>query len=227
MTSRDEEGDEHPIRERIRELGFEGDTETVRRLAEEGQRTVDHQLEALNDIDTKAISILKMNLVIASAILTLGSFAANIEAVTIADLDNIYNATALVSLVLSSALAASTYTASDSEVGMDSESIRGVIDANLNEEEFEVAVAQSYAGWIEFNDRTNVLNAPLITLTTLLVVVAVIHLSLGVYEAFVSEHTIYIALVAWVFLLAVVLFAGLPRQLSRAAGVLSWSDLKP
>lgn len=214
----------HPLRKRIDQLGFEGDPETARRLAEEGRQTVDRQLEALDDIDTKAISILKLDLVIVSALLAIGSFTADVDSVPVAALNNHFNAVAVASLVCSAALAATTYTASDSEVGMDGRSIRDAIDADLTESEFDVAVAQSYAAWIEFNDRTNVLNVPLITLTTFLVVVAIVHLALGTYTALGGRYVTGATAVAWTFLFAVGTFAGLPRQVARAVAVVSADD---
>ena len=226
MADSGDEAGEHPIQSRVRAIEFDGDTETVKRLSEEGQRTVDHQLDALHDIDAKAVSILKLNLVIVSAILAIGSFVTEANVVTIADLNNVYNAIGIVSLVLSAALAASTYTASDSEVGMGDDAIRSVIEADLTKEGFEIATAQSYAAWIEFNDRTSVLNTSLITLTTLLVVVAIVHLALGVYDAFVGTHTELVVGLAWIFLLTIAGGVGLPRQLSRAVNELSWEDLK-
>lgn len=217
----------HPVRERIENLEFDGDAETARRLAEEGRRTVDHQLNALDDVDSKAVAILKLDLVIAGTVLTVASFTSDATAVTLGALNNRYTAVATTALVLSAALAASTYTASDSEVGIGSEAIRDAVDADLTAEEFEIAAAQSYAAWIEFNDRTNVLTVPLITLTVLLVVIAVVHLALGVYAAFVGVFTNVLATGAWAFLLVVAVFAGLPTQLSRAADEVAWRDLKP
>lgn len=215
-----EEQPVHPLRRRIEELDFDGDTETARRLAEEGRRTVDRQLEALEDVDAKAISLLKLNLVIVSAVLTISSLTAEVDAFAVADLNNRFNVVAVTSLVLSAALAATTYTASDSEVGMESRAVRHAIDASLSERELEVATAQSYAAWIDFNDRSNALNVLLITLTTLLVVVAIVHFALGTYAAIDGPYTTVGTLLGWTLLIGVGILTGLPRQLIRAASAL-------
>lgn len=219
--------DIHPLRRQIDDLEFDGDTQTARRLSEEARETIDNQLDTLDDIDAKAMSILRLNVLLVGVILTAVSVAVEIDAVVLGELNNGYVAIGVGSLVLSTALAAITYTSSDSEVGIDGESIRAAVDASLDEEEFEAATAQSYAAWIEFNDRTNVMNAPVITLTMLLVVIGLVHLAIGVYAAVGGSNTNLVAVVSWVLMGPVVSASNVFRQLSRAIDELSLDDLRP
>lgn len=219
--------DIHPLRRQIEDLEFDGDTQTARRLSEEARETINNQLDTLDDIDAKAMSILRLNVLLVGVILTAVSVAVEIDAVVLGELNNGYVAIGVGSLVLSTALAAITYTSSDSEVGIDGESIRAAVDASLDEEEFEAATAQSYAAWIEFNDRTNVMNAPVITLTMLLVVIGLVHLAIGVYAAVGGANTNLVVVVSWVLMGPIVYASNVFRQLSRAIDELSLDDLRP
>jgi hypothetical protein len=153
-------GEKNEIRRRIDELDFQGDTEAARRLCEEGRTTIDHQLQSLDDIDSKAISLLRVNIILVGLILTAASFISDSQTTTLTDIFNPYFAVGVVALIGSSALAALTYTASDSEVGVDDDAIDAVLAAGLSELELEVAIAESQAHWIQFNSRTSLINAP-------------------------------------------------------------------
>jgi len=200
------------LKEAIQELDYQGDVETLRRLTEESRQTLEHQLESLNDIDSKAIAILRVNVLLMGLLFTAASFVVE-SPFDLARLDNFSFYIGITSLLLSSALAALTYTASDTEVGIEGSKIDDVIRSDLSEEEFELAVAQSHTRWIWFNNRTNVINAPLITLTNILLIVAVSHLALGVYIALVDEWTVVITLCLWSVLGLFILASNILAQL--------------
>lgn len=117
---------------------------------------------------------------------------------------------------------------SDTEVGLSAETIHSAIDAGLTEQEFEVGAASSYAYWIEFNDVTNLKNAPLITITSGLLILGILSLSLGVYDAIIDYRTTVIAAIAYIAYLIMMYFTGIASQVSRWASVtdlpqpLSW-----
>lgn len=223
--STEEVGNE--IRRRIDELDFQGDTEAARRLCEEGRTTIDHQLQSLDDIDSKAISLLRVNIILVGLILTAASFISDSQTTTLTDIFNPYFAVGVVALIGSSALAALTYTASDSEVGIEDDAIEAVLGADLSELELEVAIAESQSHWIRFNNRTNLINAPLITLTTVLIVVALVHLAIGVYDAVIGSQTLAIAIASWVLLVLLVLQAELPDQLNDLREEIPMREWRP
>lgn len=220
----DDPDDVHPLRERIDRLAFDGDTETARKLRLEAEQTLERQLNALDDVDTKAMRILRVNVVLVGLLLTAASLATDSNHVAIREFHNPYTVIGLGSLLASTALAAFTYTASDTEVGIDPRTIQESIEADLTEREFEIGAAQSYAHWIDFNDSTNVRNAPFITSTILLAVAALSHLSIGIYVALVDEYTVVFVAVAWVGLLALGFSSGLPAQLGTARNEWSLPD---
>lgn len=210
------------IRQRIQNLNYDGDTETAKSLRKEAQRTLDHQLRTLDDIDNKAMSILRVNTVLIGLILSAFAIAADFQGqVPVADFSNGYLFGGVISLLLSAMVAAATYTASDTEVGFSYETVHGVIDANLTEREFEVGAASSYAHWIKFNDVTNIKNAPLITVTSGLLILGILSLSIGVYEAVLDYHTEAIALIAYLAYVVLLYFTGITTQIRRWFSVVS------
>lgn len=226
-----EDSDEelHPIKQQIRDLEYKGDTESAKSLRKEAQRTLDHQLAALDDIDTKAMTILRVNTVLIGLILSVFSLAVDFrDDFPVTDFHNIYIFGGVIALLLSAMVAAATYTASDTEVGLSAETIHSAIDAGLTEQEFEVGAASSYAYWIEFNDVTNLKNAPLITITSGLLILGILSLSLGVYDAIIDYRTTVIAAIAYIAYLIMMYFTGIASQVSRWASVtdlpqpLSW-----
>lgn len=214
------------MKRRIQELDYQGDKEALRRLSQESEKTLQYQLQSLNDIDSKAISILRVNVLLLGLILTAASFVAD-SSLDLAMFGNIYLYTGIVSLIFSSTLAALTYTASDIEVGIPSDKINEVIDSDLTEEEFELAVAQSHTRWIWFNNKTNIINAPLITLTNILLIISISNLALGVYAAVIGDHVIIVAIIMWVLLGIFVISSNLINQLNSVRKNVEFSDWSP
>lgn len=228
--SEDDTGDSDPeiteMKRRIQELDYQGDKEVLRRLSQESGKTLQYQLQSLNDIDSKAISILRVNVLLLGLILTAASLVAD-SSLDLAMFGNIYLYTGIVSLIFSSTIAALTYTASDIEVGIPSDKINEVIDSDLTEEEFELAVAQSHTRWIWFNNKTNIINAPLITLTNILLIISISNLALGVYAAVIGDHVIIGATIMWILLIIFVITSNLINQLNSVRKNVEFSDWSP
>lgn len=188
----------------------------MKALRKEAQRTLDHQLETLNDIDSKAMAILRINTILIGLVLTVFAIAVDFqEEFPVGNFSNEFVFAGVISLLLSSMVAAATYTASDAEVGFSSETIHSVVDADLTEHEFEVGAASSYGHWIEFNDSTNIRNAPLITITSGLLILGILSLSLGVYDAIIDYQITIIAAVAYVAYAIMMYFTGIVTQVRR------------
>lgn len=221
-----DEEDKTEMKKNIEEIDFQGDLGALQRLTEEGRHTLESQLNSLNDIDSKAISILRVNVLLMGLLFTAASFVAD-SRFNLSALDNFAFSVGVVSLLLSSALAALTYTASDSEVGIEGQKINEVIQSNLTEKEFELAAAQSHVRWIWFNNRTNVINAPLITLTNILLVIALAHLGLGAYIAIDGTHTAGVTVVMWVFLLIFIAASNIIKQVNTVREEIDLSQWRP
>lgn len=212
------------LKKDIDDINYQGATEALTTTRKEAQRTLDNQLSAIDDIDTKAMAILRINIVLLGLVLTAISITTEVAPegdgiVIVTALNNVYIGAGIISLLLSTALAALTYTASDTDAGISDDKIYAVIDANLTEQQLEVAATQTYAHWIQHNRKINKKNTPLITLTSLLVVVSLTHLALGFYHAFISEEwvdTWIITVVAWGLICLLAYLAGLASQLRDA-----------
>lgn len=169
------------------------DIDMLRVAREEAHRTVDSQSKTLDDIDSKAARVLRVNLVLLGVVLTGISVAVNAHpggerAVgVLADLANYYTVAGIVLLLASTAVAAVTYTASDLRTGMSGKDLRAVLDNEYDYRQNLEGIVESYSHWIEHNFRTNAKNAPLETLTLLLLVYAMTALALGTDSAVTGD----------------------------------------
>lgn len=188
---------------------------------EEGRRTIDKQNEILNNIDDKAARILRINLVIVGLILTGLSVATSTERQTnpvqevLPDAINIYTELGLLALLLSTGVAALTYTASALRIGVTGGSLRRIVfEGDTPDRKRLRGLTRSYSKWIEQNYRTNAYNAPLATLTLIFLVYAVVLLTLGGIET-VRTVQWYEDVVALVFIMIFTAFTGIIGQIQR------------
>ncbi|MFB6225313.1 MAG: hypothetical protein ABEI13_02550 [Candidatus Paceibacteria bacterium] len=160
---------------------------------EEAHRTVDQQLQTLNDVDTKAIKILRLNLVLLSIILTGLSIVSSglrsdesVARILYIQLHNIYTFTGLLSIIVSTSLAALTYTTSSMRSGLSGKDISSILYNNNSDKENLYGIVGSYSEWIQQNFRTNTRNAPLGTATIIFLVYGIVLLAVGVYDTVTS-----------------------------------------
>lgn len=140
------------------QLPQEGDTFELTR--QELQQTLSYQVQQLREIDTKAIEILKANLLLFELGVTGGSTFVQ-TAVTVEPFLNVFIATGVVLLLVSTALVGITYTASNLRGGLDRAAIERAMAAETDGQtaEFEKQLLRSYARWIEYNAWMAVVNA--------------------------------------------------------------------
>jgi len=172
------------LRTRLRNASFDGDPEVLPILREEAQRTVEQQVSTLNDIDTKASRILRINIVLLGLLVTGLSYISQAEGVAVAGFDNRYFVAGMGSVVLSSALAGLTYSASEIDGGVGADNIAATLDSGVDSEQFSEFLLKNYAMRINFNRSTNVRNAPLVTTTVLSLVAGLGLVGLGTFHAF-------------------------------------------
>jgi uncharacterized membrane protein YozB (DUF420 family) len=188
---------------------------------EEGRRTVDKQNEILNNIDDKAARILRINLVIVGLILTGLSVATGAERQTdpvqevLPDVINTYTELGLLALLLSTGVAALTYTASALRIGVTGGSLRKIVfEGDTADRKRLRGLTRSYSKWIEQNYRTNAYNAPLATLTLIFLVYAVVLFTLGGIET-IRPVQWYENVVALVFIIIFTALTGIKGQIQR------------
>jgi hypothetical protein len=177
----------------------------------EARATLDHQLATLDDMDRKAISILRLDVTIASVLVTVLSLVTGIRP----EMDtfvNEYVGVSVAFLVISAVAAALTYTVSAQIVGIDAAALEDVPE--LADEAFYQRLVASYADWIRFNRTANVRKAPLLTSALLGLIAGIVFLALGGLAA-LATVTLPVQIAAGVVLVVAVFFSGLYRQLQR------------
>lgn len=187
---------------------------------EEAQRTVDNQIETLNDIDSKAARILRINLVLLSIILTGLSVATNSQTANAAglylpNLINNYTISGLLLLLFSTGVAGITYTASNLKAGMSGRDLKNLLDNEYSDQRNVEGIVESYAGWIQRNYRVNAKNAPLGTLTILLLLYAMAALALGVKEGVSDSVEWWLFIGTLTLLIGVTYYTGFHEQVKR------------
>ncbi len=154
---------------------------------EELRTTFDYQVARLQEIDTKAIEILKANLLLIGILVTGGSILVQTD-LEIAAFLNPFTVAGGLLLLGSTGLAAVTYTASDIRGGLDAEAIEAVITAQSSSaadgfddgDDFDERLIRSYAEWIDYNARVTAVNDLLATVTVVSVFVAFVYVIAGV-----------------------------------------------
>lgn len=210
------------LREDLEDVDFDGDPEQLAELRSEARETVDAQRETLNDIDTKASKILRLNVALIGILISVLSIAIQVGPDSETGLGNadpfvnVYTEIGLGALVLSTAFAAMTYTASELDVGVSSENLSKLLKAGFTREETEELLVQNYIMRINFNRSTNLRNIPLIQLTIVLIVSAIVSFVLGLYHGVSGSVPIWLWLSSIVLLGGVVLVSGLVTQVRRA-----------
>ncbi|WP_123623486.1 hypothetical protein [Halorubrum sp. CSM-61] len=210
------------LREELEDVDFDGDPEQLAELRSEARETVDAQRETLNDIDTKASKILRLNVALIGILISVLSIAIQVGPDSETGLGNVepfvnvYTEIGLGALVLSTAFAAMTYTASELDVGVSSENLTGLLKAGFTREETEELLVQNYIMRINFNRSTNLRNIPLIQLTIVLIVSAIVSFVLGLYHGVSGSVPIWLWLPSIVLLGGVVAVSGLVTQVRRA-----------
>lgn len=184
----------------------------------EARETLDTQIENLNDIDTKAIRILRINVLLIGLILSALTFSANNPDVSFDQFLNEYFGAGILLLISSTATAGLTYTASDFRAGMSKSNITTMLKEDLVAEELNLVLSKSYAKWIRKNQSAEILNSFYSTSTILLLIYAVTYLALGVYHGLVDSVPMSFLGVSNVALLVITLASGYPTQIRRVAG---------
>lgn len=200
--------------------GSSDDVDIVKISREEAHRVIDNQVQTLNDIDDKAARLLRINLVLLGIILTGISLAVDTGAGSeslqeVSDLYNKYTIGGVVMLLLSTGVAAVTYTSSSLQAGVSANDLRMFLDNDFDDRANLEGLVEGYSEWIEYNYEVNAKNAPLGTLTLLLLIFAMTSLSLGVYRAIAGgPNEVMLAALA-LLSVVVIYFTGFVGQIRR------------
>ena len=180
-------------------LENDSDTDSEKTLSltrEEMRTTFEYQVERLQEIDSKAIEILKANVLLIGILVT----AASILVQTSFDVNAFINAfivTGGLLLFVSTGLAGVTYTASNLRGGLDADAVERAIQGHeqQSEQAFEKQLLRSYGRWIEYNAQVTAVNDILVTVTVLLVIVSFSYVVAGIAIAAFGVSTIVMGVV--------------------------------
>jgi len=148
---------------------------------EETRATFEYQVDRLQEIDAKAIEILKANLLLIGILVTAGSILIQTE-FDAGGFLNVFTGFGALLLFVSTGLAGVTYTSSNLRGGLDAGDIERIISRHTAEsdEEFEKRLLRSYGRWIEYNAQVTAVNDMLASATVLLVITAFAYVIVGV-----------------------------------------------
>lgn len=179
---------------------------------EEGRATLDAQLNALDDVDAKALSVFRLNVALVGVLLSALSFAAGSGVVTVEGLLTPVVGGATFLFGLSAAAAGLTYVAVGHRVGVAPAGLRAAVDAD--EQAFRRRLVTGYADWIRANEQATDRKALLVSLAIAGTVAGVLALVVGVVGAFVGT-VLLPAVVAVGVVVALVVAFDIPRQIRR------------
>lgn len=178
------------------------DDKTFSVVREELRTTFEYQVQRLQEIDAKAIEILKANLLLIGIVVTGGSILVQAE-LDIGLFLNLFTVFGSLLLLVSTGLAAVTYTASNLRGGLDADAIEAIIAAEYDGDEFEQQLLRSYARWIEYNARVTAVNDILATVTVILVFVSFVYIVAGIAAGALLAN----AVLRWTSFAVMTLFA--------------------
>ena len=175
-------------------------TGTLSLTREETRTTFEYQVQRLREIDSKAIEILKANLLLIGILVTAGSILIQTEFEAGAFL-NVFSAFGGLLLFVSTGLAGVTYTASNLRGGLDADAIERAVEHHTDgtDERFEERLVRSYGRWIEYNAQVTAINDMLVSATVLLVIVSFAYVVAGVVVGAAGLSATATALVFVVF----------------------------
>ncbi|WP_136686905.1 hypothetical protein [Halorhabdus amylolytica] len=130
------------LRQELRETDYAGNDKNLFELREEARETVDAQRDTLDDIDTKASRILRLNIALIGILVSVLSIGTQLgsDSAGFSGIDpfvNVYTGFGVGSLILSTTFAALTYTASELDVGISSENLTELLKADFSRKEME------------------------------------------------------------------------------------------
>lgn len=176
----------------------------------EARRTLDEQHDTLEDIDRKAMQLLRFTTgVLGLVVSALSVMGANVDPIS-----NGYLGGGILFLAAGTILAGVTYTVSARVAGIGPDGLRQVT-AEHPEHVFRETLVRSYATWIQYNAKANARSALLITTTILLVVAGALGLALGTLRTVLGYLPTTVPVVAAGTLLVAAAGTGIHRQFLR------------
>lgn len=119
----------------------------------QAQRVVDEQRQYLTDIDTKAVKLLRLNVVLIGVGVSVLSVSSRAGSLRVTGLSNWYTVVGSLLLLLSTVTVGAAYTRSRITVGPNPEGIVQLASTEADTDLVRRGLATSYAEWIDRNRR--------------------------------------------------------------------------
>ena len=154
---------------------------------EEARKTLDKQIQAINDIDKKAIQILQLDILIISLIITASSITVQSnELGNLSSFVNEYVIFAVALFTFSALFAGVTYSATSVRSGVSHRDIEKMMDEEYGTTELYEKLLRSYTRWIQQNYVTNTKSSLLYTGAFTTAILAMVFLILGLVIALIT-----------------------------------------
>lgn len=162
------------------------DIEIARTAHSEARTVLDHQINTLNDIDDKALSTVRITIVLTGAIIGVASFGGGDDIA----LNNPYIIWGSVNLILSILIGIITYSVTEPYTGTSPNDLETLL--NNTEDELDMLsflVKEGYKEWIEEAANLNSTNAKILELTQFALATGLVFWSLGVAHQIIEEDS--------------------------------------
>lgn len=180
----------------------------------QAERVVDQQLQTLSDIDSKAVRLLRLDVILIGLTISLVSAVTRLG-VSPRTFWNLYFLGGGLSLLTSTVTAAVTYTESHNRVGPSGRDVRRIVSGTYSTRRVKLGLARSYAGWIQSNHETNARSVPSLTVSVVTHVLAFVFASVGVVESLFGALSPLVGAVPVVSAVILIERTGLSLQLRR------------
>lgn len=153
----------------------EGGLEKI--VCEEARYTLNQQIERIEQADQKAISLLRMNFLIAGIIVSSLMLIETFNEMSISDFGNIWAIAGVTGLVFSTILASMTYSSSGYDIGIGPPMIDKTLEGEYDcRGDLDERLSELYKSWLSHNKKIGRANAYFITISILLVIDSMIFL---------------------------------------------------
>ena len=136
-----------------------GSYSDLRVACNEARRTLDQQIEKIHKEDQKAVGIFRLNLLVLGILSSGVSLSIRTDTISASNFVNAHVAIGASSLILSTVLAAMTYTSSSFSMGIKPGPVTQAANDGYESGEFLNTLSSEYSNWLEYNQKVHKFNA--------------------------------------------------------------------
>lgn len=157
------------------------------KILDELEKTLDYQIQAIQNFEDKAFRLLRMDLVILGAVFTAFSVAPSLQ-MPIERFVNLFTITGFGFLLLSIIGSAVGFTAISYDMGI-SDAVIDRVQSFDRQQEYREMMLNLYSNWIEHNSRTQRINVTIMSISMISFVISIIQSIAGIIIVFARIDT--------------------------------------